>query len=392
MSDAGTGRAWESGARRAQPPEAGSSARRMTQRDVALAAGLHASTVSLALRGSKRVAATTRERVSRIAASIGFAPDPLMQAFVAHRERAFARTARETIAFVAEHPLTPAARRCAEGARACAGELGFSFELHALGAPGPSARRLGQILFHRGIGGVILHHEDGGTIEWRALDLERLSVVAIGTGERVPPVHRAEPDHAGNLQVAVRHAARAGFRRIGIVVTPDWRLAHARAFAGLASEQASVVGTFRLAGERPPVMEDAGSDVHEAARFERWLAAERPDVVLAPLRRVQAYLARRGDAWMEGVAVFDLDLDEAADEAGAGISQNHGAVGAVAMRLLARELLRNARGLPPIPTRTLVPGAWRAGRLSVGAMGEGNTGADRVSSSVYCCHNSAAGG
>ena len=60
-------------------------ARRTTQDDVARAAGVHRTTVSLALKCHPRIPGETQERVRRIADELGYQPDPTLSSLVAYR-------------------------------------------------------------------------------------------------------------------------------------------------------------------------------------------------------------------------------------------------------------------------------------------------------------------
>ena len=58
---------------------------RVTQTDVARVAGVHNTTVSLALRNSQLIPDTTRERIRAVATRMGYCPDPALRALVAYR-------------------------------------------------------------------------------------------------------------------------------------------------------------------------------------------------------------------------------------------------------------------------------------------------------------------
>src|SRR5687768_6094261 len=58
---------------------------RPTQDDVARRAGVHRTTVSLALQGHPRIPAATRTHIRRIADEIGYVPDPMLSSLVAYR-------------------------------------------------------------------------------------------------------------------------------------------------------------------------------------------------------------------------------------------------------------------------------------------------------------------
>ncbi|MCC5023327.1 MAG: helix-turn-helix domain-containing protein [Candidatus Synoicihabitans palmerolidicus] len=58
---------------------------RVTLKAVALAARVHPSTASLALRNRSRIPLTTRERIALIAREMGYQPDPVLAALNAYR-------------------------------------------------------------------------------------------------------------------------------------------------------------------------------------------------------------------------------------------------------------------------------------------------------------------
>ena len=70
--------------------------------DVAAAAGVHPTTVSMALRAHPSIPAGTRERILAEARRIGYVRDPLLDAFNFHRLRKLAAKQTPSIAFVVD--------------------------------------------------------------------------------------------------------------------------------------------------------------------------------------------------------------------------------------------------------------------------------------------------
>lgn len=351
-------------------PETVASALRVTQQDVARAAGVHNSTVSLALRGSTSISKATRERVRRIAAAMGYAPDPAVQALVAYRNRLVRRQASAAIAFVTNGSseygwrADPACEASFCGAQARAADLGFTLDHFWAGESGLSQRRLNHILFHRAISGVVFLTLGRGVQGWPGLSWERLSAVAIGAREVTPFIHRVTTDPAGNLRLAVRRAREAGYRRIGVVlpqVCDDasdgaWAQAYA---AELARSGAAAVPVLVLRGEAPD-WDDAsrgGLCEIEAGRLAQWIGRHQPDVVLGWETWIHPILSMLGMAVPRDIAFLDLDRMDTG-RGGAGVRQNHRAVGAIAVERVVHLIQQNLRGAPNIPTRTLVEGAW----------------------------------
>ena len=59
---------------------------RVTLRDIAQAAGVHYSTVSIALRDHPRISAPVRRKIKAIAQRMGYTPDPALAALNAYRK------------------------------------------------------------------------------------------------------------------------------------------------------------------------------------------------------------------------------------------------------------------------------------------------------------------
>ena len=78
-------------------------------KDVAAVAGVHQTTVSLALRNDSRLSEATRQRVRRIADEMNYRPHPLVSALVTLRRSRKRRRFHATIAFVVggQHPSSP---------------------------------------------------------------------------------------------------------------------------------------------------------------------------------------------------------------------------------------------------------------------------------------------
>ena len=71
--------------------------------DVARAAGVHQTTVSLALRNDPRLPAATRERIQAHAKKLGYRPDPMLAALNFYRASRHAVKAPPTMAFLFNH-------------------------------------------------------------------------------------------------------------------------------------------------------------------------------------------------------------------------------------------------------------------------------------------------
>ncbi len=129
--------------------------RRCTIKDIAEAAGISHTAVSLALRNHPKVSAETREKVRKLAEQMGYRPDPLLGALVAYRQGLRPAGFRETIAWVTNYSTQDGWRINAynkyfEGATERAQQLGYSIDEVWLREPGVSARQVSRVFRARG--------------------------------------------------------------------------------------------------------------------------------------------------------------------------------------------------------------------------------------------------
>jgi LacI family transcriptional regulator len=348
---------------------------RVTQRDVARRAGVHNSTVSLALRDSPTLPLATREKIRALAASMGYAPDPAVQALVAYRRRLVRKGPTGTIAFVTgggsrnHWQRDPADVACFAGVRARAHELGYKVDHFWVGEGGLTARRLAHVLTHRAITGMLLHTPTLDGLDWNDFDGTPFTVVAIGARPTFAPLHRVVGDPDGIARLALDRISASGRRRIGVILPAYRDEAH-----GGAWTTAFATAQQRFApGDRvplfvqnlvdPPRDDSAVSLPHalESAGFARWLQSHEPDVLLGCLDYVRPLAAAVGVRLPQDLAFVELDKLDAASPM-PGIDQNHRSTGAIAVEILAHQMQQNRRGVPPVPTRTIVESVWQGSK------------------------------
>src|SRR4051812_35125096 len=121
---------------------------RVTQTDIARAVGVHNTTVSLALRNSRLIPETTRQRIRAIAEKMGYRPDPALQALIAYRKARRPRHCASTLAYVTNWTTKwgwrdlPSQEKYYTAFGRRAAEFGYVTEHFWLGEEGMSQRRL----------------------------------------------------------------------------------------------------------------------------------------------------------------------------------------------------------------------------------------------------------
>ncbi len=335
-----------------QPP------RRITLRDIARRAGVHFTTVSLALRNHPRLPATTRERVQAVARELGYVPDPMLSSLAHYRSTLRPAGYQATVAWVTNHPKRSGWREVRvfeqyfDGAAARAEELGFKLEEFWLRERGLTPQRATQILRARGIGGLILAPQPGPGVSLE-LEWDAFSAVAIGFSLARPSLHLVCLHQYRAIRLALRELLARGHRRPGLVLlrASDERVEQNWS-AGFASGLAELAPRDRLA----PLLLDRWDE----GRFLRWVERHKPDVLLSKLLEVGPALQASGREAPRDLGV--AYLTHASAEAGlSGISENPHAVGAAALDHLTGMLHRNERGVPALAHHLLIEGAWIEG-------------------------------
>lgn len=345
--------------------------RRITLADVAREVGVHVTTVSLALRNSRRLSAATRARIKKVARRMNYRSEPLLQALVPYRGRTRPRPVA-TLAYVTSWDTrlrwqsSTAHPQCYRGAQARATELGFKLEHFWGGEPGLPAARLTRILLARGISGLILasYCHDAGDAP--PFDCTRFSAVAIGSQPQRPALHNVTTDQCGIVRLAVQRARAAGYRRIGFVMHRGWCSSCDSLWAaGFLGEQAQMdpadhvpMLLFPPAGPADACRRDASAEATVSTpAFERWFNRHRPELIISKASFVNPALTALGLGVPDTVAFVDLFVEDARGFA-AGVRQNHREVGEQAVELLAAQLQQGKFGPPAIGSTTLVPGTW----------------------------------
>ncbi len=346
--------------------------RRITLTDVAVKAGVHVTTVSLALRNHPRLPESTRQRIQALAREMGYAPDPFLRALVAYRGRIMERRNAPTLAYVTNwntrwgwkkvtaHPDFYA------GALAKAKELGYGLDHFWLKEEGMTQGRLSQILVSRGINGLIIASHGREMGDALQFDWQNFSAVKIDYFPHKPALHNVTNNQCDIVRLAMQKVIAAGYRRIGFVMHRGWDHAVDHLWtAGFLCEQQAVAARERIPAhlfpEPEPVerwLNESKSDVTPDPKpFARWFEKYRPEVLIGKKSFLDGVLAEMKLRVPRDVAVVDVFLEDRSG-AIAGVRQNHAEVGGLAVEILAGQLQHNKYGVPEIPTTTFVEGTW----------------------------------
>lgn len=339
------------------PPE-----KRVPLRMIAEKTGLSRMAVSLALRDHPSIPPATRKRVQAAARRLGHRADPVIADLMA-RLRATRTHSEETLAIVTNQrdgrswEDFPTHRAYYEGAKARAEQLGYKVEEFRLHEDGMTEKRLSQILWTRGIEGVLIFPLLGnpGFFDMR-LEWKRFSSAAIAFSLRSPLLHRSCVHHTQAVLEACRHLRKLGYRRPGLAIEAqqDERTGH-HWRAG-----------FLCAQDLVPVPDPVPPLITPKWTFEtfaEWFDRHRPDVVLGIDRPLVDWIERCGARVPKDVGYANLDRTA---EMGpiSGIDQNSRQIGAAAIDLIIAGIRQHERGLPANPKTVMIEGTWCAGNTT----------------------------
>ncbi|MFA6288030.1 MAG: LacI family DNA-binding transcriptional regulator [Opitutaceae bacterium] len=320
---------------------------------VARAAGVAASTASLALRGSPLVKPATTARVKAVAERLGYRADPRVGSLMARIRRAKAAKDRERLAFVwvsvtrADTRNHEFCRVSFAGAKRRAEELGCALEEFWLHDDGMTAARLEKILTTRGITGVVFSapmRDMEVTVEW---NWRRFAAAIIGNSEFHPSLHRAGHYHYRSMWTAMEKVREAGCARPAAVLHEP----HHRRIHGV--HQAAFLANH----PRPKqalAMTRFGFPKDEM-ETRVWLAKVKADALICVVSPTEKELA-----WLRAVPGLKRVVTLASPRAGLpGTDMREDLVAAGAVDLVVAQLHRNERGVPAHPTTLLLEGEWR---------------------------------
>lgn len=337
---------------------------RITIRDIAARAGVHFSSVSLALRNSPKIRTALREKIQAVARELGYVPDPVLNALNVYRQSRRPARFQSTIAWINNWPVKDELRRIRSfadyfhGATERARQLGYRIEDFWMHAPGMTPAAATSILRARGVRGLLVAPQPFAHTRLD-LDFSEFSALAFGYSLQPARLHVVTNHQFQSVVLAAHELQSLSYRRIGLCVKEDWdEKVNNHYLGGLLFAQHRMPARHRV----PPLL----SRESDRESFVAWFERHRPDAVIAIDRAVRSWVESLGLQVPHDVGVANLNASPG-DPWLAGVYQNDRLIGATAVDVLAGMISRNERGVPATPIRTLVEGVWQGGGSIRGA-------------------------
>lgn len=319
---------------------------------IAREAGVARSTVSKALRDDSTIPAHRCAEIKNLAEKLGYHPNPLISTLMAQLHGSRRRNDPHHIAWLdlwRDSSGLPIMKPLLTGARQRAAELGYNIEVHRPVSDGISPDRLRQVLNARSQWALIIPPVPESQMRY-PLDLRGLAGVTVGTSLHEPVMHRVSPNHFQGAQLACARLRAKGFRRIGLVLSPELNYrVEGKWLGAFAAEQLLWPTAHRVA----PLLVASGDE--EA--FRRWLREEKPDALLLAEAHVVTWLEKSGGAKVSRIAVVWLHL-ETTIKGVWHIDYHAERIGATAVELVIGQIHRNERGSPAISNVMMLDSSW----------------------------------
>jgi DNA-binding LacI/PurR family transcriptional regulator len=251
-------------------------AERITQQLIATKAGVHSSTVSLALADHPSIPLATRKRIKALAIKLGYRRDPLLAALVSYRKNR-PPTEKGVLGWIDlrtdKKAVLSAYGPLWDGAFERARDRGWKLEIFLPAQDGLSLPKLSRILRARGIQGLVIAPLPDGVSSMN-LEWPWFSAVVASRTLLAPRLHSIAPHQAYNMRLLCLKTHALGYRAPGLFigVAANERVGHNWVGAFL-DFQHSTPGVRAI----PPLTPAAATD---PAKLVAWARRHRPDVII----------------------------------------------------------------------------------------------------------------
>lgn len=334
-----------------------------TIKDVARAAGVHFTTVSMALRGHPAIATRTRIRIESVAKLIGYQHNSIFSALSHQRDNRrqtrpipallyLGRVRGDRHFFGLDHH-----RQLVAGATKAAKAMGYRLEIRIVGPSGIAPGRLDAYLARTTAVGVLIGAWDP-TLEVPAVNWHRLPTVKIDSRHVPADVPFFSFDQMKCVIDSVGQLHTRGYRRIGMALGEK----DEDATDGLHLSGWLVTKTqFPEHTAIPPLLFPPGaSDAEVLPLLRAWIRQNRPDAIMCNWSSIQSLLRSLHDPGINRLGCVCL-CRGTRQRLLAGIVPNLELVGQRAVSFLGSIISAPPDKTPDLNMNCYVEGTWHDG-------------------------------
>jgi len=330
---------------------------RPNMQQIADAAGVSKSAVSLALRNDPRIPESTRERIQKVAHEMGYQRNPVVDSLMTQLRAGRQPSFQANLGLINCSPNKDLKenhtfRRLREGVFRRAEQLGYGVEEFWLQQPDMRPERLKQIIETRGIRGLVLVAAlDPDTIADGYIKFwYNFACSVIGVTHLKDNLDCASNDQYLTSRNAARKVLELGYKRpIMVVPAADDVLLEDKFSAGFYSATRSLPAKDRL----PLLPIDPGAPAKAIARIHKL----KPDVVITNKVELYDALIKEGISIPEDMGLVHLDWHDGISHL-AGMRQNNRVVGSAGVDLVVGQLHKNEHGAQEFPKVVQIESVW----------------------------------
>ncbi|MEO6996200.1 MAG: LacI family DNA-binding transcriptional regulator [Lacunisphaera sp.] len=334
-----------------------------TIKDVARVAGVHFTTVSMALRGHPAIAVATRTRIETVADTLGYQRNKVFSALSQQRRGYRLRPEIPTILYLGRGRteadfLIPHHRQLVAGATREAKTLGYQLRAQAVGpASGILPERLQALLSRTNAVGVVIGAWDP-TLDVPAINWHEFPVVKIDSRHVPAQVPFVSFDQMKCVVNSFHKVHALGYRRIGLALgEKDEDATDGLHLSGWLVAQNEFP---RLAKLPPLFFPPQATQASIQPLLGSWIKKHRLDAILCNWRSIAKMLRALKDPATDRLGCVCLCCSPNEPEL-AGIVPNFNLVGQRAISLLG-SLINTLRNEPSFaPLTCYVEGSWHDG-------------------------------
>lgn len=336
--------------------------RKITLKDIAQEAGVSATAVSLAMRGSGRISNDRTQKIQQIAERLGYARDPMMSALCAYRDTNRPRINNANIYFLQfGHASKSIKNQGTEerdlwnGALKETKQLGYSLNKIWVGDPSLNPERIRSILKSRGVAGLIVYQANSPIDHLKSI-FNDFSVMWLGDGPKDTSLHSVRLNRFSSMKLAWENLSTQGYQTGGLVFSEhsadqnygEWDAAHShfqRKFVGRAQYIPPL--TFRS-------NEDCDIDA-----LRDWLEKWKPQVIISAFKKVYHLLQQLDLDIPNDIGYLALSTNNGSEITG--IDQEMESISQTGIRLLDQLIRNREQGIPKHQQIIETNGQWNSG-------------------------------
>lgn len=336
--------------------------RRVTLRDIANEAGVSATAVSLAMKGSKRISADKRNQILKLAKELGYRRDPMMSALCSYRDTRNPRTSNVNITFLqyGDKPMPLKSegafeREIWESAQKESRRLGYSLSRTWAGNPSLNSNRLKNILTSRGVAGLVIYQANCPLTNLKPI-MSDFSLIWVGDGPKGVSLNSVRINRFSSMKMAWENLSKLGYKTGGLILAEhsvdqnyaEWEAAHNH-FQRQSTGETQYI---------PPLTFKTNEDCN-LVELSQWLRRWKPQVVISAFRKIHDLL--EGSDYTTPRDIGFLSLSTKTGSRLSGIDQQTSSIAETGIRLLDRLICNREQGVPDHQQIIETDGLWNRG-------------------------------